>query len=83
MHRRTYFRLLDKVIAAQERVIAWDVNWLRARGFLSAESGSMDDLNLLPRGRASVDQFGWDPHEAEPLVRPVMGPEAGGSGRRG
>jgi hypothetical protein len=34
MHRRTYYRLLDKVIAAQERVIAFDLEGLRMRGFL-------------------------------------------------
>jgi hypothetical protein len=39
MHRRKYYRLLDKAIVAQERVIALDLDWLRVRGFLSEETG--------------------------------------------
>jgi hypothetical protein len=31
MHRLTYYRLLHKAIAAQERVIALDLYWLRTR----------------------------------------------------
>jgi hypothetical protein len=39
MHRRTYYRLFHKAIAAQERVIALDLDWLRARGLSSNETG--------------------------------------------
>jgi hypothetical protein len=39
MHRQTYNRMLAKAIAAQERVIALDLDWLRARGFMSNETG--------------------------------------------
>jgi len=39
MHRQTYNRLLDEAIAAQARVIALDLDWLRTRGILSEEIG--------------------------------------------
>ena len=39
MHRQTYNRLLVKAIAAQERVIALDLDWLRTRGFLGEDAG--------------------------------------------
>jgi hypothetical protein len=39
MHRRSFYRLLDKAIATQERVIALDLYRLRARGFSGNETG--------------------------------------------
>jgi hypothetical protein len=38
MHRQTYNRLLVKAIAAQDRVNTLNLDWLRARGFLSEET---------------------------------------------
>ena len=31
MHRQTYYRLLDKAMAAEERMAALELDWLRVR----------------------------------------------------
>ena len=76
MHRLTYYRLLDKAIAAQERVIALDLYWLRTRSRTRGDDlvGTFARLSLWADRIMGPDGIREGPRvEGEPGRAPALG----------